>query len=121
MNEIVALKERVVSYLGKMVNERGMDRVDIARMGALADVIKDLAEAEEKCSKAEYYQTVTMQMGGGSTRSPDSFVAGTGPQGDYGYSQADHDDMVSAIRDMIATADQGTKARIRRELPGLLR
>lgn len=117
MNEVTVLKERIVSHMSKMA-DRGMDRIDVVRMGALADMAKDLAEAEEKCEKAAYYRTVTEQMGGAATRSPDTYVAGTGPQGDYGYHQ---DDMLSAVRDMLASADPGTKARIRSELSGLLR
>ena len=42
-----------------------MDRVNVMEMGELIDMVKDLAEAKEKCRKAEYYEAVTQHMENG--------------------------------------------------------
>ncbi len=42
--------------------ERGVQNVNTHEMGAVIDMIKDLAEAEEKCWKACYYKTIVHEM-----------------------------------------------------------
>lgn len=48
-----------------VANRGGMDRVNVMEMGELIDMVKDLAEAKEKCRKAEYYEAVTQHMENG--------------------------------------------------------
>ena len=43
----------------------GVDRVNVNELGELVDMVKDLAEAKEKCRKAKYYETVTAHMENG--------------------------------------------------------
>lgn len=40
----------------------GVQNVDTAELGAVVDMIKDLAEAEKACMEACYYETVTEAM-----------------------------------------------------------
>ena len=59
-------KDTVLERLDKAINENGTDRMNVQEVGMLADVVKDLAEAEESCWEAEYYRSVTEAMEGGS-------------------------------------------------------
>lgn len=43
----------------------GIDRVNVNELGELVDMVKDLAEAKEKCRKARYYEAVTQHMENG--------------------------------------------------------
>lgn len=56
-NEIFDAKAKVLERIKKSINERGIDRMDIAEMETLSDIVKDLAEAD-------YYCTVTEAMQG---------------------------------------------------------
>lgn len=55
-------KDTVLERLDKAINENGADRMNVQEVGMLADVVKDLAEAEESCWEAEYYRSVTEAM-----------------------------------------------------------
>lgn len=55
-------KDTVLERLDKVINENGADRMNVQEVGMLADVVKDLAEAEESCWEAEYYRSVTEAM-----------------------------------------------------------
>ena len=48
--------------LAKLEHEMQGDRLDMADAGMLTDMVKDLAEAEERCWEAEYYRAVTEAM-----------------------------------------------------------
>ena len=59
-------KDTVLERLDKSINEKGADRMNVQEVGMLADVVKDLAEAEKSCWEAEYYHSVTDAMHDGS-------------------------------------------------------
>lgn len=59
VNEIQDAKAKVLERIKKNINERGIDRMDIAEMETLSDIVKDFAEAE-------YYCEVTEAMRGSS-------------------------------------------------------
>lgn len=59
-------KNTVLERLDKAINEKGADRMNVQEVGMLADVVKDLAEAEKSCMEAEYYAAVTEAMDEGS-------------------------------------------------------
>lgn len=58
---ICDMKDKLVSW-SKSELEKGKDCVDTKEMGEVIDMIKDLAEAEEKMYKAAYYCSVTEAM-----------------------------------------------------------
>lgn len=60
VDKIYNIKAKVLEHMEKAVGEQRMDTDEI---GMLADVVKDLSEAEEKCWEAEYYKSVTKAMG----------------------------------------------------------
>ena len=55
-------KNKVLEYMGKSLQKYGPDKMDVAEMDKLADIVKDLAEAEKACWEAEYYRSVTEAM-----------------------------------------------------------
>lgn len=59
-------KAKVLERMGHAIGEGGVERMDIAEMEKLADIYKDLEEAEKECWEARYYMSVTHAMGGGS-------------------------------------------------------
>lgn len=66
VEKIKEAKDQVLRRMEQAINERGVERMDVAEMGKLADIVKDLAEAEKSCWEAEYYMSVTDAMNEGS-------------------------------------------------------
>lgn len=62
-------KEKVLERMEKAIGPNGVERMDIAEMEKLADIVKDLSEAEKECWEAQYYMSVThaMNSSGGYT------------------------------------------------------
>ncbi len=58
---ICEMKDKLVSW-SKCELEKGREHVDTKEMGEVIDMIKDLAEAEEKIYKAAYYCSVVGAM-----------------------------------------------------------
>lgn len=137
VEKLKEMKDEVLRGFEQMLDERGgIARIDVKWAGEVADIIKDLAEAENHCWEAEYYKTVTqaMQSGGGSSGYDGSPANG----GRMGYQQPGrmgyqgggrsishnepmgHSDPVGAIRDMLATGSPELRAQIRSELSNLI-
>lgn len=98
VEEIYKLKNEILQQAKKELDERGPERMDVDRLGAMVDMVKDLAEAEEKCWKAQYYRNaVTEAMeskyGYGSTGSP----ANGGNMSRMGYGDTKHDSLVDEL------------------------
>ena len=62
VERIKETKDQILERMEQTISERGIDRVDVNEMGKLADIVKDLAEAEKACWEAEYYMSVTEAM-----------------------------------------------------------
>lgn len=60
VEEIYEIKNEILEQLRKEIDSKGIERID----KEMVDMVKDLAEAEEKCWKAEYYRSVTEAMEG---------------------------------------------------------
>lgn len=95
-------KNKVLAYMGKSLEKYGPDKMDVAEMDKLADIVKDLAEAEKACWEAEYFRSIAEEMDaygyegmgyaqGGSNGSTSSGGGRSGyerrgyEQGGYGY------------------------------------
>lgn len=139
---IRSTKDAVLERLDKSINEKGADRMNVQEVGMLADVVKDLAEAEKSCWEAEYYHSVTDAMHDGSMGYEDAMDHRDGmgyrdgqrgsrmgyrgqprdSQGRYsrrGYRPMDgygHDDVMMDVREMMDTADPQEREEIRRRL-----
>lgn len=132
VEKIKANKDRVLEYMEMRLSQYGGNRMDVKEMGELADIVKDLAAAEESCWEAQYYRTVTEAMekgegssgyggsGGGGGRM--GYGGGMGGGGRRGYGgggstgMMGHGDPVEVIRNMMATMPQEQKMQIRNEL-----
>lgn len=139
---IRSTKDAVLERLDKSISEKGADRMNVQEVGMLADVVKDLAEAEKSCWEAEYYHSVTDAMHDGSMGYEDAMDRRDGmgyrdgqrgprmgyrgqprdSQGRYsrrGYRPMDgygHDDVMMDVREMMDTADPQEREEIRRRL-----
>lgn len=109
VEEIYKLKNAILQQAEKELEERGPDRMDVDRLGAMVDMVKDLAEAEEKCWKAQYYRnavTEAMESKYGYTGSPanggtmTNMRQGYATQSErmgYGGGRMGHDDLIDKI------------------------
>lgn len=61
MYALCEMKDRLISCL-KSSMDAGIENVDTHEAYEVADIIKDLAEAEKLCRESEYYKTVTKAM-----------------------------------------------------------
>lgn len=62
INDIREIKQALVSAMKADIGTKGVCGIDTEEAGQAADMIKDLAEAEEKCMKAKYYMTLICAM-----------------------------------------------------------
>lgn len=112
VNKIYEAKNRFLDLMDSKVEERGIDRVDLREMGDIADIVKDLAEAEEKCWKAEYYKAVTeaMETYGNSYSGR---ISKASPSHEH---RSEHDDAMEKLRDMLRSANPDDRERLRNEV-----
>lgn len=61
MYDLCAMKERLISDLRNYLS-RGVEYINAKEAGDVADMIKDLADAEKLCYEACYYKTVIKAM-----------------------------------------------------------
>lgn len=88
VERIKETKDKVLRRMEQAIDERGMERADVNELGKLADIVKDLAEAEKSCWEAEYYRSVSEAMEDGSMGYDDGMGYARGGQGyRRGYSQ----------------------------------
>lgn len=66
VEKINEAKAKVLERMDTAIGTSGVERMDVSEMETLADIVKDLAEAEKECWEAQYYMAVTHAMGGGS-------------------------------------------------------
>jgi len=115
---IKSLKDEILSKIQETAREKGVDRID----GQMVDMVKDLAEAEKSCWEAEYYRTVTEQMGGKSGYMPMGYDMQNGYQyrttGGYrrGYGMSGYGDAVEGVRNILSTATPEERERIKQEM-----
>lgn len=64
MHKTIQKTERLCEIYNELMRwiENNKDCADVKTMGEVVDMLKDIAEAEEKCWKACYYKTVTEAM-----------------------------------------------------------
>lgn len=131
VEDLKKTKDQFLQHMERLIADRGIERTDVKLLGEYADIIKDLAEAEEKCWKAEYYKTVTEEMQGGDgmsgytpMRSTSTGIAG-GRRG-YGGSPASggtlsgHTDPADLVRELMSTSDTRRRAQLRDELSSMI-
>lgn len=139
--EIHDIKNRLITGLNHMT-EGDLSRVSTAEVASIADSIKDLAEAEEKCLKACYYEMICEsmmaeaesdgRMGYDDWRHRSGRFAHTGTGHFVGHGHTMHakmgfhedhmdaGDAIMSIKDAMKTADPESKRRLKSELANLL-
>lgn len=119
VEKIKATKDKVLDYMEREISKYGENRIDTKTAGDIADIIKDLAEAERDCWEAEYYRSVTEAMGSSGSSGytqPMGYGTTSGARRGYGTGTMGHVDPMPAIREMIASLSPETKAQLRNEL-----
>lgn len=61
-DELCDLKKDLIKIFGSELHTKGVDDLDTKDCAEVADMIKDLAEAEKACMEACYYETVIKAM-----------------------------------------------------------
>lgn len=112
--DIKVIKAKVLQFMEQEANKYVSGRMDVKQIGELADIVKDLAEAEYYCTVAEsmagqqgYTQPSHMGYGQGGGMS-------NGRQG-YGNGTMGHTDPMQVVRDMMATNPE-LRSQLRSEL-----
>ena len=62
VNRIYEARNRIIEHLERELRDNP-ERIDMNSVGMLADMVLDLASAEEKCWEAEYYHSIVEAMG----------------------------------------------------------
>lgn len=91
VEKIYKIKNQILEKIDSDIEKSGgIDKMNTAFLGQMVDMVKDLAEAEEKCWKAQYYRQVSeaMKSSGSSGYMPEEarsgYGAGTGSSAGYG-------------------------------------
>lgn len=87
VERIYEIKNAVLDRIQNDIKDSGIERIDLTEIGKMVDMVKDLAEAEEKCWEAEYYHNVTDAMGSSGYSYSDNarrYSEGTGSYGGNG-------------------------------------
>ena len=84
IDKICKMKDKLCEYAHQQM-QQGLDRVDTREMGAVIDMIKDLAEAERSCMEADYYESVVEAMEEGGDRYGYDGGSSGGSRGRSGY------------------------------------
>lgn len=89
VEEIYEIKNQFLERMRNDIEERGgIERVNVDEMYKLADIVKDMAEAEKACWEAEYYRSISEAMEGesGYQGSQSGYNGMSGAQMGYGGS-----------------------------------
>jgi hypothetical protein len=123
LEDIKKIKSDVLRFMEQEAGKYGNGRMDTKQMGELADIVKDLAEAEYYCTVAEamgggqdsmgYTQPRMMGYQGQGMGSQGS-TGGSGRQG-YGSGMMGHTDPMQVVRDMLASNPE-LRTQLRNEL-----
>lgn len=140
IEELHDIKNRLIDGLNHMT-DGDLSRVSTAEVASIADSIKDLAEAEEKCWKACYYEEICCAMmdeaeesgryGYDNWRNSSGRFSRTGTGHFAGHGHTTHkmgyhdehmevNDAMMGIKEAMKTADPDTKRRLKTDLANLL-
>lgn len=64
IDKIYDIKNKLIEKVEDDIAKYTLDKIDVRNLGLTVDMIKDLAEAEEKCWKARFYAATIQEMGG---------------------------------------------------------
>lgn len=118
VSRIYDIKNQVLDRIDQDLRERGIERADMTQMGMMVDMVKDLAEAEKDCWKAEYYRSVTEAMGDGKSGYGDYGMRQRMPEQNVrrGYHDRMGNDMVESVRMALQGMAPDERDRMRDQL-----
>lgn len=110
IEDIKKIKADVLRFMEQEVGKYDNGRMDTKQVGDLADIVKDLSEAE-------YYCTVSQSMAGGQDTMgyTQPRMTGQGERQGYGGGMMGHTDPMQVVRDMLASNPK-LRSRLRNEL-----
>lgn len=111
IEDIKVLKAKVLQFMDQEVGKYGGGRMDVKQVGELADVIKDLAEAEYYCTVAEAMGGAQEPMGYGQPMGSGG-TSGGSRRGYGGTGSMGHNDPMEMMRNMLA----GVSPEMRKQL-----
>lgn len=124
MDEIKKIKADVLRFMDQEAGKYGNGRMDTKQMGDLADIVKDLSEAEYYCTVSQsmtggqdamgYAQSRMMGYQGQGGGMSNQGSMGGGRQG-YGGGMMGHTDPMQIVRDMLASNPE-LRSQLRNEL-----
>ena len=133
VNEIYTLKNEILKQVKKEVEERGAERIDVNRIGAMIDMVHHLAEAEENCWEAQYYRAAvsnSMEQKYGYTPQNSErmgYGGGTGSSARMGYdsnmgygSMGYSGNITEEIKRAMMGANQEERSRLKNEIHSIL-
>ena len=106
VENIYELKNEILQIVRDELADKGPEHVDVEQMGMMVDMVKDLAESEKNCWKAEYYRSVSEAMKNTHSR--------------RGYGDAGHGDSIEGVRNMLMVAGPEERERMKAELRSML-
>lgn len=139
VNVIAEDKNRVLDFMSKNLDKYGPEKMDVAEMGKLADIVKDLAEAEKACWEAEYYRAVTEAMESddsagylpegmgygnmgydGGHRARMGYNANRDSMGRYSHGRRGYHEGLDALRAQMQSATPEEREKLKREMRQML-
>ena len=118
-DKICAIKDKIVQRIDSEIMNRGMDRIDVEELGEMIDMVKDLAEAEDHCKQAKYYETVTKAM----NQEDSSYNKGfkTGYTSNLVSKPMDYHETLDSLRSMMEHMDPTDKEHLTTELQSMIK
>ena len=110
MDEIKKIKEDVLRFMQQEVSKYGNSRMDTKEIGELADIVKDLAEAEYYCTVAQAMGSQD-QMGYTQPNMMGYQSQQNSMGGRSGYGGMGHTDPMQAIRELLSDPEMRTMIR----------
>ena len=115
VEKIKMTQEKVLEFMNQEIGKYGNNRMDVKEIGELADIIKDLSEAEYHCSIVD-----AMHKGSSDiskyTQPTNDYMMYSSHEGTKGS----NDDPVRTIKELLSSANSDDRARIRGELASLM-
>lgn len=134
--KIYEIKDKLLAEMQKDMETGSMN---LGELNIMADVIKDLSEAEHHCWEAAYYKAVVEGMEGGAKKmgyyGPDGSGVGSNAPQRSGYSrmmgyngqrggsmmrQGYSDQTIDNVRQIMETADPMMKEQLKRDLQQMM-
>lgn len=127
--KLYQIKQHLVDFTHRKVTEGKLESINSKELGELIDMVKDLAQAEESCAEARYYNSVADAMGaeksgysmGYNPQGNNQYTMGYTPSNSNGsntnqYSMGYNSDLVSSIKSTMRSANPMLREQLKRDV-----